>query len=197
MNLGKKVIVLSTRNLKIKFIKKRHFGKWFFEGYSMWYPSKEFLGFQRTSRKLKWRGISWKFSVRCRACCPIRSHIAISFAYAQRFFFFISKFCSHYIHLFCLSKFINLTVYILIFFIKIEFLWSTRYLSVTIQNEMIECLGTTLENHLLEQIRDSPFFAIIMDKTQDILKIRPCFLYYTKGSMVWYYNSKCTCPVRR
>lgn len=36
---------------------------------------------------------------------------------------------------------------------------------------MIECLGTTLENHLLEQIRASPFFAIIMDTTQDISKV--------------------------
>nr|XP_042898925.1 uncharacterized protein LOC107443489 isoform X3 [Parasteatoda tepidariorum] len=48
---------------------------------------------------------------------------------------------------------------------------STRYLSATIQNEMIESLGTKLETHLLEQIRGSPFFAIIMDTTQDISKV--------------------------
>ncbi|KAJ0175106.1 hypothetical protein K1T71_009247 [Dendrolimus kikuchii] len=48
---------------------------------------------------------------------------------------------------------------------------STRYLSATIQNEMIESLGTKLETHLLEQIRASPFFAIIMDITQDISKV--------------------------
>ncbi|GBP90546.1 hypothetical protein EVAR_64666_1 [Eumeta japonica] len=48
---------------------------------------------------------------------------------------------------------------------------STRYLSTTIQNEMIESLGTKLETHLLEQIRASPFFAIIMDTTQDISKV--------------------------
>ncbi|GBP10557.1 52 kDa repressor of the inhibitor of the protein kinase [Eumeta japonica] len=48
---------------------------------------------------------------------------------------------------------------------------STRYLSATIQNEMIESLGTKLETHLLEQIRASPFFAIIMDTTQDISKV--------------------------
>ncbi|XP_072943498.1 zinc finger MYM-type protein 1-like [Epargyreus clarus] len=48
---------------------------------------------------------------------------------------------------------------------------STRYLSATIQNEMIECLGTKLENHLLDQIRTSPFFTIIMDTTQDITKV--------------------------
>ncbi|GBP30746.1 52 kDa repressor of the inhibitor of the protein kinase [Eumeta japonica] len=48
---------------------------------------------------------------------------------------------------------------------------STRYLSATIQNEMIESLGTKLETHLLEQIRVSPFFAIIMDTTQDISKV--------------------------
>lgn len=51
------------------------------------------------------------------------------------------------------------------------FLGSTRYLSATIQNEMIESLGTKLETHLLEQIRASPFFAIIMDTTQDISKV--------------------------
>lgn len=51
------------------------------------------------------------------------------------------------------------------------FLGSTRYLSATIQNEMIECLGTKLEIHLLEQIRASPFFAIIMDTTQDTSKV--------------------------
>ncbi|XP_065662351.1 uncharacterized protein LOC136084908 [Hydra vulgaris] len=48
---------------------------------------------------------------------------------------------------------------------------STRYLSATIQNEIIESLGTKLETHLQEQIRASPFFAIIMDTTQDISKV--------------------------
>ncbi|XP_060846279.1 zinc finger MYM-type protein 1-like [Rhopalosiphum padi] len=48
---------------------------------------------------------------------------------------------------------------------------STRYLSPTVQNEMIECIGKTLEGHLLENIRASPFFAIIMDTTQDIAKV--------------------------
>ncbi|KAL4089557.1 hypothetical protein QTP88_024575 [Uroleucon formosanum] len=48
---------------------------------------------------------------------------------------------------------------------------STRYLSPTVQNEMIECIGNTLEGHLLENIRASPFFAIIMDTTQDIAKV--------------------------
>lgn len=36
---------------------------------------------------------------------------------------------------------------------------------------MFECIGTTLESHLLEQIRDSQFFAIIMDTKQDISKV--------------------------
>ncbi|XP_026744036.1 uncharacterized protein LOC113505496 [Trichoplusia ni] len=48
---------------------------------------------------------------------------------------------------------------------------STRYLSATIQNEMIECLGTKLENHLLDRIRASPFFTINMDTTQDVSKV--------------------------
>lgn len=36
---------------------------------------------------------------------------------------------------------------------------------------MIQSLGTKLETHLLEQIRASPFFAIIMDTTQDTSKV--------------------------
>lgn len=36
---------------------------------------------------------------------------------------------------------------------------------------MIDCLEATLENHLLEQIRASPFFAIILDTTQDISRV--------------------------
>ncbi|GBP84119.1 52 kDa repressor of the inhibitor of the protein kinase [Eumeta japonica] len=47
---------------------------------------------------------------------------------------------------------------------------STRYFSATIQNEMIESMGNKLETLLLEQIRASLFFAIIMDTTQDISK---------------------------
>ncbi|GFR01181.1 zinc finger MYM-type protein 1-like [Trichonephila clavata] len=46
----------------------------------------------------------------------------------------------------------------------------TRYLSTTIQNEMIECLRIQLENHLIEQVRASPFFTIIIDMAQDISK---------------------------
>ncbi|XP_023247158.1 uncharacterized protein LOC106642184 [Copidosoma floridanum] len=48
---------------------------------------------------------------------------------------------------------------------------ATRYLSPKIQNEMIECLGMTLEDHLLEKIRASPFFSVIMDTAQDISKV--------------------------
>lgn len=51
------------------------------------------------------------------------------------------------------------------------FLGSTRYLSATIQNEMMECLGTKFESDLLDRIRASPFFAIILDTTQDISKV--------------------------
>ncbi|XP_065654649.1 uncharacterized protein LOC136081274 [Hydra vulgaris] len=48
---------------------------------------------------------------------------------------------------------------------------STRYLNATIQNKMIESLGTKLETHLLEQIRASPFFVIILDSTKDKSKV--------------------------
>ncbi|GBP57027.1 52 kDa repressor of the inhibitor of the protein kinase [Eumeta japonica] len=68
---------------------------------------------------------------------------------------------------------------------------STRYLSATIQNEMIESLGTKLETHLLEQIRASPFFAIIMDTTQDISK-GPWLPSYATGPEYWpdYHKPK-------
>ncbi|GFQ72067.1 zinc finger MYM-type protein 1-like [Trichonephila clavata] len=45
------------------------------------------------------------------------------------------------------------------------------FLSATIQNEITECLGIKLENHLIEQITVSPFFPIIMDTTQGISKV--------------------------
>ncbi|KAL4720833.1 hypothetical protein ACJJTC_014346 [Scirpophaga incertulas] len=62
---------------------------------------------------------------------------------------------------------------------------STRYLSATIQNEMIENLGTKLETHLLDQIRASPFFAIIMDTIQDISKVdHLSIVHQTLGSTV-------------
>ncbi|XP_065654647.1 uncharacterized protein LOC136081273 [Hydra vulgaris] len=48
---------------------------------------------------------------------------------------------------------------------------STRYLSATIHNKMVESLGIELEIHLLEQIRATPFFAIILDTTQDKSKV--------------------------
>lgn len=69
------------------------------------------------------------------------------------------------------TEFIIYVIIISCFLISPMFLGSTRYLSATIQNEMIECLGTKLENHLLDQIRASPFFTIIMDTTQDISKV--------------------------
>ena len=48
---------------------------------------------------------------------------------------------------------------------------SVRYLSPAIQNELISLLGTHLRQHLLSEIRDSRFFAIIGDTTTDISKV--------------------------
>lgn len=50
------------------------------------------------------------------------------------------------------------------------FLGSTKYLSWSIQNEIIDCIGTRLEANLVEKIKNSPFFSIILDTTQDITK---------------------------
>nr|XP_042908380.1 uncharacterized protein LOC122271400 [Parasteatoda tepidariorum] len=94
----KTMLILSTRNLKMKFARKHHFGKWFFK-----------------------------------------------------------ELVARYDHI--LRQVLDTSK------------GSTRYLSAAIQSEMIESLGTKLETHLLEQIRASPFFAIIMDTTQDISKV--------------------------
>lgn len=46
-----------------------------------------------------------------------------------------------------------------------------KYLSPTIQNELISCLGQHLLNSIINEINASPFFAIICDTTQDISKV--------------------------
>uniref|UniRef100_A0A1Y1MVW0 DUF4371 domain-containing protein n=1 Tax=Photinus pyralis TaxID=7054 RepID=A0A1Y1MVW0_PHOPY len=48
---------------------------------------------------------------------------------------------------------------------------SVKYLSPTIQNEIIELLATEVKTKLIGQINESPFFSIIMDTTQDIAKV--------------------------
>lgn len=56
--------------------------------------------------------------------------------------------------------------------ISIEFFsGSTKYLSPTIQNELIQILGQELRSNLIQDINDSPFFAILIDTTQDITKV--------------------------
>lgn len=46
-----------------------------------------------------------------------------------------------------------------------------RYLSPTIQNELINTIGIYLEKKLVEDIKSAPFYAIVMDTTQDINKV--------------------------
>lgn len=46
-----------------------------------------------------------------------------------------------------------------------------NYLSPTIQNELIQQLGNTLQELLISKINGSPFFTLIADTTQDISKI--------------------------
>ncbi|XP_004209891.2 uncharacterized protein LOC101235715 [Hydra vulgaris] len=47
---------------------------------------------------------------------------------------------------------------------------SIRYLSPTTQNELIHCLGIKLLNDLFANINSSPFYARMLDTTQDITK---------------------------
>ena len=46
-----------------------------------------------------------------------------------------------------------------------------KYLSPTIQNELIEMLGKTLETELVDDIKHAFFYSIITDTTQDVSKI--------------------------
>nr|XP_047146227.1 uncharacterized protein LOC124819082 [Hydra vulgaris] len=47
---------------------------------------------------------------------------------------------------------------------------SIRYLSPTTQNELIHCLGKKVLNDLIANINSSPFYALMLDTTQDITK---------------------------
>jgi len=48
---------------------------------------------------------------------------------------------------------------------------SVTYLSPTIQNELIQCLGEKLRKELISNINSSPFYSLMLDTTQDITKI--------------------------
>jgi hypothetical protein len=47
---------------------------------------------------------------------------------------------------------------------------STKYLSGSIQNEIIEILANRLKQQIVEEIAESPFVSVIMDTTMDISK---------------------------
>lgn len=46
-----------------------------------------------------------------------------------------------------------------------------NYLSPTIQNEIINLLGTAVRNNIISEIKKAPFLTIILDTTQDLSKI--------------------------
>ncbi|KAL4100600.1 hypothetical protein QTP88_020642 [Uroleucon formosanum] len=46
-----------------------------------------------------------------------------------------------------------------------------KYFSWKVQNEVIELLATNIRNHICDEIRNSQCFPIIMDSTQDIVKL--------------------------
>ena len=55
---------------------------------------------------------------------------------------------------------------------------SIRYLSPTIQNELISLLGNDLRQHLSQEIQPAPFFTVIGDSTKDIAKVEQFSNYY-------------------
>lgn len=46
-----------------------------------------------------------------------------------------------------------------------------KYLSWSIQNEVINLLATNVQNIICQEIREAPCFALIIDSTQDICKV--------------------------
>ena len=48
---------------------------------------------------------------------------------------------------------------------------TTKYLSPTVQNEVIEILSNDLQNVLIDMTNQAPFFKFIIDTTQDISKL--------------------------
>ena len=47
---------------------------------------------------------------------------------------------------------------------------ATKYLSATIQNELITLLGTTLRKTIIGKIDRAPFWSVILDTTSDITR---------------------------
>ncbi|KAL4127552.1 hypothetical protein QTP88_011719 [Uroleucon formosanum] len=55
-----------------------------------------------------------------------------------------------------------------------------KYFSWKVQNEVIELLATNIRNYICDEIRNSQCFSIIMDSTQDIVKL------YQVSVVIWY-----------
>jgi len=48
---------------------------------------------------------------------------------------------------------------------------TVKYLSPTIQNELITTLSNSLERQLILEIKSAPFYSVIIDTTQDMAKV--------------------------
>jgi hypothetical protein len=51
------------------------------------------------------------------------------------------------------------------------------YLSTTIQNEIIALLAESIKSEIVVELKETPFFSIIMDTTQDVSKIELSTVY--------------------
>ncbi|GBP51106.1 hypothetical protein EVAR_31830_1 [Eumeta japonica] len=51
---------------------------------------------------------------------------------------------------------------------KLDSTRMTHYLGDQIQNEIIDLLGTTIKNYILNKVRESKYFSIILDCTPDV-----------------------------
>ena len=55
---------------------------------------------------------------------------------------------------------------------------SIRYLSPTIQNELISLLGNGIRQYLMQEIQSAPFLTVIGDSTKYIAKVEQFSNYY-------------------
>lgn len=63
---------------------------------------------------------------------------------------------------------------------------NAKYLSNTIQNEILECLSDMVRESIIQEVKDSEVFSVIADETKDLKKSEPLSLelrYYYDGAV--------------
>ena len=67
---------------------------------------------------------------------------------------------------------------------------TTKYLSPLIQNELIELLSSIVRNKILDEVRDAPFFSIVLDTTPDITRIDQLSIVFRYVKIIYDNNQK-------